>query len=385
MNSERLPGLVPRNNGVRNDGTDVSPCTEGVRRGPGLAVRNLVKRFGSVTAVDDVSFTVPGGSFLGLLGPSGSGKTTVLRLLGGFESPDRGVIEIGGADVSQLPPYRRDIGVVFQHYALFPHMTVAENLEFPLRQRGFGRSTRDARVAEILDTVGLSGYGDRNPAGLSGGEQQRVALGRALAFGPRVLVMDEPLAALDKRLRERLQHEIRTLQRRLGITTVYVTHDQTEAFVMSDLVAVMNAGRIEQMDTPQALYDAPRTEFVAQFVGDSNLFRGETMGGGPDEHAVSLPDGTVLHCPASSRRSGPVTLLVRPEKISIRASDATPHDNTLCGRIVDAVFLGETLDYRISAGGNEVIVRQQNRPGTTVSRPGEEVTLSWAVNDTVVL
>lgn len=357
--------------------------------GPALVVRNLIKRFGNITAVDNVSFCLPGGSFLSLLGPSGSGKTTVLRLLGGFESPDQGAIEIDGIDVSPLPPYQRDIGVVFQHYALFPHMTVAENVGFSLKQRGVPKAARDSRVEEMLDAVGLPGYGHRHPTQLSGGQQQRVALARALVFKPRILVMDEPLAALDKRLRERMQQEIRNLQRRLQITTVYVTHDQTEAFAMSDLVAVMNAGGIEQMDTPRALYETPRTEFVAQFVGDSNLFRGEAAAAA--QSTMRLSDGTLLRHPPSSNQSGEIALLVRPEKISIHPPDAEPlsddviSGNVLRGRIVDVMFLGETLNYRVAAAGQEVIVREQNRAAVTASQPGAQVVLSWAVADTVVL
>lgn len=352
-----------------------------------LRVRNLVKRFDDVLAVNDVSFSVPGGLLLCLLGPSGSGKTTVLRLLGGFETPDQGAIQIDGRDISRLPPYRRDIGMVFQRYALFPHMSVAENVEFSLAQRRVSNAERESRVEEMLEAVGLSGYGHRRPTQLSGGQQQRVALARALVFKPRILVMDEPLAALDKGLREQMQQEIRSLQCRLRITTVYVTHDQTEAFAMSDLVAVMNAGRIEQIDAPRTLYEAPRTEFVARFVGDSNLFRGEAVSMTATGKAIRLPDGTLVRYPASSKQTGQLTLLVRPEKISMHAPSEIPSsgENLLHGRVTDVVFLGETLNYRVTAGGQEVIVRSQNHAGVTISRPGEPVALSWTVSDTVVL
>ncbi len=338
--------------------------------GPALAARNLVKRFGSVAAVDDVSFDVPGGAFLTLLGPSGSGKTTVLRLLGGFERPDAGRMDIGGADITDLPPYKRDIGVVFQRYALFPHMTVADNVAFPLKQRG---RAGGATVEEMLETVGMPGLGARFPHELSGGQQQRVALARALVFRPRILLMDEPLAALDKHLRERLQHEIRALQQRLGITTIYVTHDQAEAFVMSDLVAVLNAGKIEQVGPPGALYDTPRTAFVAQFVGDSNLFRGTPAGPG----ALKLTTGEILR---TLQSSAPQTLLVRPEKILIDA--AAPAGNILRGVIADVRFLGEATTYRVRVAEMDVRVRAF---GAATFAPGAEVVLSWNAADTVVI
>ncbi len=337
--------------------------------GPALAARHLVKRFGTVAAVDDVSFDVPGGAFLSLLGPSGSGKTTVLRLLGGFERPDAGHIDIGGADITRLPPFKRDIGMVFQRYALFPHMSVADNVAFPLKQRG---QDNPARVDEMLEAVGLPGLGARFPHQLSGGQQQRVALARALIFRPRILLMDEPLAALDKHLRERLQAEIRALQQRLRITTIYVTHDQSEAFVMSDLVAVMNAGKIEQIGPPRTLYDSPRTAFVAQFVGDSNLFTGTPAGPG----ALKLSSGEVLR--AADTVNAPRTLIVRPERITLGASGG----NTLRGVVTEVRFLGEATVTRVRAAGQDVTVRT---PGAPTLSPGAEVTLAFDIADTVAL
>jgi len=346
--------------------------------GPTLVVQSMTKRFGAVNAVEDVSFTIPGGTFLSLLGPSGSGKTTILRLLSGFETLDSGRIDVGGIDISGLPPFKRDIGVVFQRYALFPHMTVAQNVAFSLKQRGVPKDERNGRVASMLEMVGLSGYGERFPSQLSGGQQQRVALARALVFRPRILVMDEPLAALDKRLREHLQQEIRALQRRLGITTLYVTHDQTEAFAMSDLVAVMNAGRIEQIGPPRELYEVPRTEFVARFVGDSNLFRGNPVPGG-----LQLPDGAVLR---SHSDTGAKSFLVRPEKITLETSRPTGNDiNVLQGPITDVVYLGEVLDYKIAAGAQVISVRTHSRSGYALHAPGTSVWLSWAIADTVAL
>ncbi|TAK87705.1 MAG: ABC transporter ATP-binding protein [Betaproteobacteria bacterium] len=354
--------------------------------GPALEVRNLVKRFEGITAVDDVWFAVPAGAFMSLLGPSGSGKTTVLRLLGGFELPDRGSIMVDGSEISRLPPYRRDIGVVFQRYALFPHITVAENIGFALKQRRVPKPARRQRVEEALDMVGLPGYGERHPGQLSGGQQQRVALARALVFKPRILVMDEPLAALDKRLRERMQQEIRQLQKRLRITTVYVTHDQTEAFVMSDLVAVMNHGKLEQIGPPRTLYEKPQTEFVAAFVGDSNLFRGSIVPSPPAEGEMLLNDGSIVHCPWQGSAPESATLLVRPEKLRIdRAEPDSRRFNTLRGRVLDAIFLGDSIEYIVSAAGHEVIVREPNRAGAAHVRPGADVLLSWAIEDTVVL
>jgi spermidine/putrescine ABC transporter ATP-binding subunit len=366
--------------------TCISNRKEDGSTGPALVVRNLDKNYGDIAAVKDVSFSVPGGSFMTLLGASGSGKTTVLRLLGGFEAPDRGHIEIGSLDISGLPPHRRDIGMIFQSYALFPHMSVAENVAFPLRQRGVPRSERELRVAEMLEVVGLAGLGKRSSTQLSGGQQQRVALARALVFRPRVLLMDEPLAALDKRLREQLQEEIRRLQLSFRTTTVYVTHDQTEAFAMSDLVAVMRAGHIEQIGTPRQLYEAPQTEYVAHFVGDSNLFRGVAVDAAPGASAIRLVDGTLLWCPRSIAAGRQVTLLVRPEKIDISSAEAAVTTrNTVSGDIVDIKFLGELLHYTIRTASAEIIVRKQDSVARATLVVGARVQLGWAVADTVIL
>jgi spermidine/putrescine ABC transporter ATP-binding subunit len=353
--------------------------------GPALVVRNLDKSYGEIAALKDISFSVPGGSFMTLLGASGSGKTTVLRLLGGFEAPDGGRIEIGGLDISGLPPHRREIGMIFQSYALFPHMTVAENVAFPLRQRRVPRPERELRVAEILEVVGLAGFGERSSTQLSGGQQQRVALARALVFRPRVLLMDEPLAALDKRLREQLQEEIRKLQLRFQITTVYVTHDQTEAFAMSDLVAVMRSGHIEQIGTPRQLYEAPQTEWVAHFVGDSNLFRGVAIDAAGTS-AIRLVDGTLLQCPRALDAGKQITLLVRPEKIDIFPAEAAVMTlNTVSGHIVDIKFLGELLHYTIRTSSTDIIVRKHDSATRETLVLGARVQLGWAVADTVIL
>lgn len=359
-----------------------APAVDAAGDGVSLAVRNLEMRYGSVNAVADVSFDVPAGSFLTLLGASGSGKTTVLRMIAGFESGSRGRIEIGGVDVSDLPAHRRDIGMVFQRYALFPHMTVAENIAFPLRQRGVSRDERQARVDEMLRNVGMSDLAARRPSQLSGGQQQRVALARALVFKPRVLLLDEPLAALDKQLRDQMQGEIRALQRQLHITTVYVTHDQTEAFALSDRVAVMKAGRIEQLATPRELYETPGNEFVARFVGDSNLLRGRPTHANA---ALRLTDGSLIRCPRPLPGTTQATVMIRPEKLDLHTHEnRVTGYNTLNGVVLDVVFLGEILEYRVQAGDEELLVRKQNL-GRDPLAAGTPVTLTWAVRDTVVL
>jgi len=359
-----------------------SASTSSAGHGVSLVARNLEMRYGSVKAVEDISFEVPAGSFLTLLGASGSGKTTVLRMIAGFEPEGRGRIEIGGVEVSELPAHRRDIGMVFQRYALFPHMRVAENIAFPLRQRGVSRDERDARVEEMLRNVGLSELAGRRPSQLSGGQQQRVALARALVFRPRVLLLDEPLAALDKQLRDQMQGEIRALQRRLHITTVYVTHDQTEAFALSDRVAVMNAGRIEQLATPRELYEQPGNEFVARFVGDSNLLRGRPTHANA---ALRLTDGSLIRCPRPLPDKAQATVMIRPEKLDLHTHDNKALGyNAMNGVVLDVVFLGEILEYRVQAGDEQILVRKQNLGRDPLSA-GTPVTLTWAVRDTVVL
>jgi ABC-type Fe3+/spermidine/putrescine transport system ATPase subunit len=352
---------------------------------PGLAARGLCKRIAGATVLDGVSITVPAGSLVSVLGPSGSGKTTLLRLLAGFDPPDRGEIEINGVEVSALPPWRRDIGVVFQHYALFPHLTAVDNVAFPLKQRGMARRERAARAQEMLGAVGLPHHAERFPSELSGGEQQRVALARALVFQPRTLLMDEPLAALDRQLRHDMQREIRSLQRRFGVTTLYVTHDQTEAFAISDVIVVMNAGRVEQVGSPRALYESPQTEFVARFVGASNLFRGASVhvDGRP---ALRLPSGALLRYDEPGASGRAATLVVRPERITITSPESVQaQTNALRGRIQDATFLGEAVEYRVLAEGQEIVVRETIQPGMQLRVHGMDVALTWRVADTIAL
>ncbi len=287
-------------------------------------------------AVENLDLSIEAGEFLTLLGPSGSGKTTTLMLLAGFEQPTRGSIRLDGKPIESLPPHQRNMGVVFQSYSLFPHMTVAQNVAFPLSVRKVGKEEQERRVAAALAKVRLAEFAARKPQQLSGGQQQRVALARALVFEPRLVLMDEPLSALDKKLREEMQLEIRRLHRELGVTMVFVTHDQSEAMTLSDRVALFNRGRVEQLGTPKALYDAPANPFVAGFIGDNNLVQGQRAG----DDALRLPDGSVLRGRAGRREGGvQATLCVRPEALRLAADAAA--DNRLQGTLVDAMHQGD--------------------------------------------
>jgi putative spermidine/putrescine transport system ATP-binding protein len=311
--------------------------------GHALALQGLTKRYGSFTAVDDVSLRVERGQFLTLLGPSGSGKTTILMCVAGFVAPTAGAIQLDGRDITALPPERRDFGMVFQGYALFPHMTVAENVAFPLRVRKLGAADREAKVRAALDLVQLDRFADRKPSQLSGGQQQRVALARALVFDPALLLLDEPLSALDKKLRAELQEELRALHRRVGRTFINVTHDQEEALSMSDRVAILNHGKLVQEGAPALLYERPRTRFVADFLGKSNFLHGEVQEGGADRVGLAaggtrlvqaIPPGTPH--PAHNR---PLLLSLRPEKIALLNQGETA-DNEVDGRIATWSYLG---------------------------------------------
>jgi len=349
---------------------------------PALSVAGLVKRFGPTIAVDGVSFEVASGEFLALLGPSGSGKTTILRLLGGFEEATEGRIRVDGKDVGGLPPHRRNIGVVFQHYALFPHMTVVDNVAYPLRRRGVPRAEIRDRVHDALALVDLGSLEARFPRELSGGQQQRVALARALVFRPAMLLMDEPLGALDKQLREHMQREIRSLQQRIGITTVYVTHDQSEAMAMADRIAVMQRGKIEQIGSPRQIYDRPATRFVAAFVGNSNLLSGRLIGSGGDEWLFELAGGVVVRCPRRDHAPANAQLLVRPEKISLGAQQSTVATaNSVSGTVEEVTFLGDKTLVTVDLAGQQIEVLQTNRDDATAVAAADSVLLSWAVTD----
>jgi putative spermidine/putrescine transport system ATP-binding protein len=370
---------------------DISAATERPKSsGAAVVLERVRKSFGPVTAVDDVSFAIEPGEFITLLGPSGSGKTTTLMMIAGFDHPTGGEIYVDGAPIVRVPSYRRGIGMVFQNYALFPHLTVAENVGFALKQRRVGKPEIAGRVAETLDVVRLRGYEARYPRQLSGGQQQRVALARAIIFRPRVLLMDEPLSALDKQLREELQLEMKRLHQQLSITFIYVTHDQREALIMSDRVAVMNQGRIEQAGSPSDLYDRPATRFVAGFIGESNFLEGEVADLHGRDVAARVAGATVVAISERSPAVGArVVLAIRPEKISFRdLSSPAPQArlNTIEAVIRDVTFVGEMHRYVLEiAPGVTLVAKQQNRFQMKARAPGERVMVEWHVEDSLVV
>ena len=335
------------------------------------------KRYeGGVLAVDAIDLNVKAGEFFSLLGPSGCGKTTTLRMIAGFETVDSGRIRVSGDDITDVPVHLREMGMVFQSYALFPHRTVVENIAFGLRMRGLPKDQIDARVRAALELVALQGYEQRRPGQVSGGQQQRVALARAVVIEPRVLLCDEPLGALDRKLRQQMQFELKQLQKTLGLTLVFVTHDQDEALAMSDRIAVMNAGRIEQIGTPAEIYRQPRTRFVADFIGEINLFEGK-----PDAQGFVLTDGRRVPAPASSAGASCV-LAVRPEQFRIVAADAA----LLHGQIEQVNFMGGNALYRVDAGiGRPVLVRETLSVSTPARSVGQTLGLQWDAADGVLL
>jgi spermidine/putrescine transport system ATP-binding protein len=354
--------------------------------GPDIHLDQVTKRFAETTAVDGLTLSIERGAFYAMLGPSGCGKTTTLRMIGGFEDPTAGTVYLGGADVTELPPYRRDVNTVFQSYALFPHLDVNRNVAFGLERRKIGRDEINKRVGEVLDLTQLHGLGKRKPSQLSGGQQQRVALARALVNRPRALLLDEPLGALDLRLRKQLQIELKRIQKEVGITFVHVTHDQEEAMTMADTIAVMNGGRIEQEGGATDLYERPATEFVANFLGDCNLVDGKLAkrDGGVAEFVTH--DGAHLRVPADSIdpsvNGGPVRIGVRPEKLTLVPGDIDVPSgaNALKGRVEIASFLGTAIQYVVhTSGGEEFTAVEQNRLGTELASigPGRDVTLAW--------
>ncbi len=308
-----------------------------------LELQNLHRDFGSVKALDGIEIQLGEGEFLSLLGPSGCGKTTALRLVAGFDRPDAGAIVVNGQDLTNVAPNKRDMGMVFQAYSLFPNMTARDNVAFGLRIRGKKRADRDGRVDELLELVGLGHAGDRYPHQLSGGMQQRVALARALAIEPRVLLLDEPLSALDAKVRVQLREEIRRIQLELGITTLYVTHDQEEALSVSDHVAVMYGGRIEQMGSPAEMYSAPATPFVAEFIGTMNRLEGTVVDGGVDHAGTTLRIEAAQGRPRGER----VLVLIRPETVEVGPANGSGGVNTLVGDVVTQTFLGPVTRLKI--------------------------------------
>ncbi len=365
-------------------------ASSGVQQGPGNDLRlvSLSKRFAAFAAVDDLNLTVPAGSFFALLGPSGCGKTTTLRMVAGLEAPTAGDIFLGDQDVTRLRPYKRPVNTVFQNYALFPHLSVAENVAFGLKRRG--RKKVDAEVARLLELVELGDRGRRRPQELSGGQQQRVALARALINEPEVLLLDEPLGALDLKLRRQMQMELKRIQTEVGLTFVHVTHDQEEAMTMADTVAVMNAGVIEQMGPPDELYDNPATTFVANFLGQSNLVAGHVARLRDDLVEVDVEGTTVLASRARSHAdSGAVWVGVRPEKVSLDSSgQGRDHGINVVrdGRICDVSYTGVSTQYLVRMPwGQDLTVFEQNTGARELFRVGATVDLGWSAEHTFVL
>lgn len=347
-----------------------------------ISVRNVTKTYGPVYALNDVSLKVKSGEFLTLLGPSGSGKTTLLMVLAGFTRPDQGSLKFGEDEMIRKPPHLRDLGMVFQNYALFPHMTVAGNVAYPLKLRRLPKQEVAERVERALETVQLGGYGERRIDQLSGGQKQRVALARAIVFEPRILLMDEPLSALDKKLRDRMQIELRHLHEKLGMTTVYVTHDQREALTMSDRIAVVNHGRIMQLATPQKLYDEPANKFVADFIGESTFLEvernsnGLSAAGAPIQTTRDLPDAKKL------------LLMLRPERVRLVEGGDHQNSNIFQGSVTDLVYQGESyLLYARLPEGTEIAVRGATRADSysALPKPGETVNLALDHADSVLV
>ena len=345
-----------------------------------VRLAGVTKRFDDVVAVDNLSLEIESGSFFALLGPSGCGKTTTLRMIGGFEQPSEGTIYLGEREVSGLPAYKRDVNTVFQSYALFPHLSVFENVAFGLRRRAVRGDTLRGRVEEMLKIVGLEGLGRRKPRQLSGGQQQRVALARALVNKPQVLLLDEPLGALDLKLRKQMQLELKAIQHDVGITFVHVTHDQEEAMTMADRIAVMKLGRIEQLGTPTELYETPATAYVAGFLGVSNLIHGTVSGA----DSVRLRRGPEVRVPAGvlNGRTGEVAVGIRPEKIEL----GNGQPNTLDGTIVEQAYVGVATQYIVETEcGRLSVYRQNASPGLNGASPGDRTTLSWSPDSTFVV
>jgi len=354
-----------------------------------VSLTNVTKSFDGVLAVDELNLNVHEGEFFSLLGPSGCGKTTTLRMIGGFEEPTSGSIVLGGRDVTYTAPYHRDVNTVFQSYALFPHLDVYENVAFGLRRRKVAKTEVRAKVGDILEIVDLPGYEKRRVNQLSGGQQQRIALARALVNEPALLLLDEPMSALDAKLRHQMQIELKSIQSRVGITFLYVTHDQEEAMTMSDRLVVMRQGRIEGIGSPQDVYDNPSTEFVATFLGASNLLAGKVAGQSAGVTTIALTAGSTLDVPTSrlpTSLSGPdVKVGVRPEKIRIHVYDSNfvAAGNSLRGRVRVSTFTGVGNQYLVeTTSGDDITVYAQNIGEELAPRSGEEVVLSWPIEHT---
>jgi putative spermidine/putrescine transport system ATP-binding protein len=352
-----------------------------------LQVEAASKRFGQVAALSEVSLSVAAGEFVTILGPSGSGKTTLLKVIAGFETADQGKILIDHADITELDPAARNIGMVFQNYALFPHMSVARNVAYPLTMRGMPKAEIATRVAQALDMVELVGLAERLPKQLSGGQQQRVALARATVFQPRLLLLDEPFGALDRKLREQMQIEVRHLQRRLGLTTLFITHDQEEALVMSDRIAVMDGGRVLQVGPPNEIYEAPANPFIADFIGESNIFAGVVEADGGTTLRVRLEQGPVIEVAGRAdllaRPGQKVRVMVRPERFVDLAVDANAvRANRIDGRVTDSAYIGVSDKYRVvTAEGIDVLIRLPSGPSRRRYSAGEPIAAGFHAAD----
>ena len=353
-----------------------------------ITLTSVTKQFGDTIAVNDVSLQIEGGEFFSLLGPSGCGKTTTLRIIGGFVYPTAGEVHINGELMAETPPYRRPVNTVFQNYALFPHKTVAQNIAFGLQMKKASKAEISDAVESSLDLIQLPGYGDRKPDELSGGERQRVALARALINEPTILLLDEPLSALDLKLRKQMQLELKALQRKVGITFVYVTHDQGEALALSDRIAVMNEGKILQVGTPSEIYDSPQNRFVADFIGTSNFLEGTLI----SENEITLTTEPPLKiiCTPNSKMppKTPVTIAIRPERFDLRITPISDVPNFLRGVIQDESYLGTTLQYTVQTGYPTPLIAHQQNTGTREThrfQRGDTVYLQWTPENAIVL
>ncbi|MEW9834048.1 ABC transporter ATP-binding protein [Mesorhizobium marinum] len=350
---------------------------------PFLKIEHVRKTFGATTVVQDFNLDVAGGEFISFLGPSGCGKTTVLRMVAGFEEPSDGKIVVGGKDITRLKPNQRNIGMVFQAYALFPNLTVAQNIAFGLKVAGAPKADCDKRVAEMLELIKLPQFGDRYPYQLSGGQQQRVALARAIAPKPKLLLLDEPLSALDAKVRVALRDEIRAIQKELGITTVFVTHDQEEALSISDRIVVMYGGKAEQVGTPFEIYNRPATKFVANFVGTLNVLEGVVTDAAEGRVKVGAGEVMLKGKLNGSKAGDTLSLALRPEAISLGKRDG--RDATLDGSISDVSFLGSVIRVRVGIGGDAVSLDTFNSPASPPPRVGEKAQISFSPDDVLVL
>ncbi|HEU0059353.1 MAG TPA: ABC transporter ATP-binding protein [Hyphomicrobiaceae bacterium] len=352
-----------------------------------LEIDGVSKTFGDVVALADVSLGVGAGEFVTILGPSGSGKTTLLKVIAGFETAETGSIRVDGSEVTDLDPARRNIGMVFQNYALFPHLSVARNVGYPLAMRGMAKGELARRVADALEMVELGGMAERLPKQLSGGQQQRVALARATVFQPRLLLLDEPFGALDRKLRDQMQLEVRRLQRRLGLTTLFITHDQEEALIMSDRIAVMANGRLQQVGPPLEIYEAPANPFIADFIGESNIFSGLVEAGGEGVLSVRLDDGASIQVPSrfdlAARVGQRVRVMVRPERfVDLNVGSVPAMVNRIDGLVAESAYVGVSDKYRIStAAGLQVLVRLPSGPSSRRYRPGERICAGFHAAD----